>query len=457
MRALDTSRSAVEVPPLFAHQRDDIAFGIKNERFYNASDPGTGKTRTCLELIRELGEPALVFAPKSILRAAWEDDAAKYVPDLRVSVAFAENRAQAFKQPADIYVTNLDAVKWVADNPKVLERFKNGIVIADEACAYKHHTAQRSKAARKVFDAIPRATLMSGTPNPNGICDLWGQMLLLDGGQRLGSSFYKFRAAACQPVQTGRGAEMVKWVDKPGVEDAVYDLVSDIMVRHRLEDVLDMPENVVVPMHVDLSAKHLAAYRQLQAESLLLLENQAVTALNAGSLATKLLQCLSGAVYDSEGNAALVDTARYELVLDLVEARAQSVVAFLWKHQRDQLIAEAERRKIPYGVIDGDVNGEDRAMIVKRFQDGELQTIFAHPQSAGHGLTMTRGVATIWASPTANAEHFVQFNHRVYRAGQTQRTETILISARGTREAEVYESLDRKLDSMSMLLNLIGG
>ena len=69
---------------------------------------------------------------------------------------------------------------------------------------------------------------------------------------------------------------------------------------------------------------------------------------------------------------------------------------------------------------------------------------------------MTKGVATIWPSPTYNAEHYKQFNHRVYRSGQTQRTETILISARGTRESQVYETLNRKLDSMNTLLTLIG-
>jgi SNF2 family DNA or RNA helicase len=443
--------------PLYNHQKQDIDFCLNNPLVFNASDCGTGKTRTCIETIRQLKLPTLVLAPKSILRAAWEEDVGKFAPELKVSVAFATNRESAFKADADVYVTNIDAVTWLAKQSKILDKFKGGLLIVDESTAYKHHTSQRSKALHKIAAQFSRRILMSGTPNPNGILDIWGQMLVLDEGRRLGSSFWSFRQTACTPVQNGPGAAHIKWVDRPGIEDAVFDLISDICIRHKLEDVVDMPPNVITHMHVDLSAKHYAAYLRLQEESMLQVQDKVVTALNAGSLVQKLLQCLSGSVYDENGYPVLVDTERYELILDLVEARQQSVVAFLWHHQKDQLIAEATKRKIPFGVIDGSVPAEQRGQVVEQFQSGELRVVFAHPQSAGHGLTLTKGTTTIWASPTYNAEHFDQFNHRIYRAGQTQRTETILISARDTREGEVYKALNNKLDSMNTLLTLIGG
>ena len=449
--------TSLDVPPMFSHQRDDVAFCVANPFVYNASSPGTGKTRTCIETIRQLKLPTLVLAPKSILRAAWEEDCGKFAPELKVSVAFAGNRDKAFATDADVYVTNIDAVTWLAKKPDALKRFTNGLLIVDESTAYKHHTSQRSKALTKIAKVFGRRILMSGTPNPNGILDLWGQMFILDGGERLGKSFWSFRQNDCTPVQNVPGASMVKWLDRPGIEDAVFDLISDICIRHKLEDVVDMPPNVVTHMHVDLSPKHYAQYLKLKEESMLQVADKVVTALNAGSLVQKLLQCLSGSVYDEYGSPVLVDTGRYELILDLVEARAQCVVAFLWHHQREQLIAEANKRGITYGVIDGSVGAEQRGQVVEQFQRGELRVVFAHPQSAGHGLTLTKGTTTIWASPTYNAEFFDQFNHRIYRAGQTQRTETILISARGTHEGKVYDTLNNKLDSMNTLLTLIGG
>ena len=76
--------------------------------------------------------------------------------------------------------------------------------------------------------------------------------------------------------------------------------------------------------------------------------------------------------------------------------------------------------------------------------------LFAHPQSAGHGLTLTKGTSAIWSSPTYNAEHFQQFNRRIHRAGQNLKTETILITARDTWEESVYEKLNTKTDLTPM-------
>ena len=93
--------------------------------------------------------------------------------------------------------------------------------------------------------------------------------------------------------------------------------------------------------------------------------------------------------------------------------------------------------------------------IVDRFQNGHFQVLFAHPQSASHGLTLTKGTSAIWSSPTYNAEHFQQFNRRIYRAGQTRKTETILIAARNTWEESVYDKLNGKLGRMENLLNIL--
>ena len=81
--------------------------------------------------------------------------------------------------------------------------------------------------------------------------------------------------------------------------------------------------------------------------------------------------------------------------------------------------------------------------------------MFCHPQAAGHGLTLTKANSIIWASPTYNAEHFEQFNGRIYRAGQTQKVEIILIAARHTWEPTVYKKLTSKLARMEELLNIL--
>lgn len=117
-------------------------------------------------------------------------------------------------------------------------------LIADESSAFKHHTAQRSKGLAKIRKFFGYVRLMSGTPNTNGVCDLCGtKCFLLDGGKRLGRSFFGFRSAVCVPEQVGPAASMVKWVDKDNAEAIVSALISDIVIRHRFEDCVNIPAN----------------------------------------------------------------------------------------------------------------------------------------------------------------------------------------------------------------------
>ena len=141
--------------------------------------------------------------------------------------------------------------------------------------------------------------------------------------------------------------------------------------------------------------------------------------------------------------------------MDLLDVRNHSLGAFNLNHERDALVQLAEKRGYTYEVIDGETPAHKRSNIVERFQAGHLKVLFAHPQSAGHGLTLTKATTAIWCSPTYNAEHFQQFNRRIHRSGQTQKTETILIAARNTWEEQVYAKLNGKLNRMESLLTIL--
>jgi SNF2 family DNA or RNA helicase len=218
---------------------------------------------------------------------------------------------------------------------------------------------------------------------------------------------------------------------------------------------VDIPENHEYTVNFELSARHREAYEKLRQHAILELKEGGITAFNAGVLRNKLLQLASGAVYDDEGVTRLYDTDRYELVLELAAQRPQSIVAFNWKHQRDQLTQLADKRGITYGVIDGSVSSKRRDEIVEQFQAGLLRIIFAHPASAGHGLTLTRGTATIWSSPVYNAEHYIQFNKRIYRIGQRHKSETIIVVAEDTIDTEVALRLMGKIEKMDDLLEML--
>jgi SNF2 family DNA or RNA helicase len=446
----------------FKHQTKSLKFAEKSALMFDMSDPGTGKTFVQAKRFEKRrakrGGALLVMVPKSLIQPAWGNDLQKFTPDLDVSLAYAENRATAFQSGHDVYVTNHDAAKWLADQPASFFKQFDDIVV-DEGDAYKHHTSQRTKALNKIKRHFEYRANLTATPSSNTITDLWAQAYFLDDGLRLGPSFFAFRNSVCIPTQVGPRREMIRWTDRPDAEEAVYGLIADITIRHRFEDCIDIPENHMYTMPFEMSTKQMKAYQQMEGTQMAWLgKQQAVTAINAASVTTKLLQIASGAVYESPSKYHLVDTARYELVMDLVGERKHSLVFFLWQHQRDFMIAEAKKRGITYAVIDGGTPTKQREDIVRDYQNGFYQVLLAHPQSAAHGLTLTRGTTTIWPSPTYNLAHFVQGNKRQHRAGQTQKTETIVILANNTIDQKVYhEVLVPKGQRMTSLLDLFTG
>ena len=451
------------IPQPFAHQKVSIQRLAKSPIIFDTSDPGTGKTPVqILDFAarrRKGGKCMLILATKSLLTSAWEGDFRKFAPDMKVSVAFAENRAKAFATPADAYATNHDAANWLAKQPASFFTKFDTIVI-DESTAFKHHTSQRSKAVGTIIKHFKYRRLLTGTPNSNGVCDLWHQLYLLDNGQRLGKSFFAFRKAACDAVKimdnpvyvkdkvTGlmKAITPVNWVDKESIELTIAALIRDITIRNKFEDCVDIPPNHQYARSFKLSRAHLKAYETMRDDKLLQLKKTTVTAINAAAVAGKLLQIASGAVYDDNGEGAYspIASERYELILDLVEERAHSIVFFNWVHQRDELIKEAKKRGVSFAVYDGTTSTRERSAIVKDYQAGEYRVLFAHPQSAGHGLTLTVGTATIWASPTYNLEHFLQGLKRIHRIGQDKKTETIVIVAEGTIDELVWQALQDK-------------
>ncbi len=408
----------------------------------------TGKTFVEIEDFvrrhKKDGKSALVLCPKSLMYAAWANDVKKFAPHLRVSLCYAKNRKEALNAPADIYVVNVDGVKELAKITVKAFWARFSTLIIDESTAYKNQESQRSKAVAKIRKHFDWVRLMSGTAACNGICDLWHQYYIVDNGERLGKYFYGFRSAVCDPVQEGN---RLNWVDKPGIEVIVADLVKDITIRHKFEDCVDIPENHKYSVKFELDDKHMKTYRDMQKKAVASISEKTITAINAAAVATKLLQIASGSVYNDEGGYSCVASERYALALDLVEEREHVVVFYHWKHQLEELIEEAKKRKIKYAVWD-----PDHPHVADEFQAGMYQVIFAHPQSAGHGLTFTKGTATIWVSPTYNLEHFLQGLKRVHRIGQKHKSETIVIVAENTIDEKVWATLEDKNFKLTALL-----
>lgn len=439
------------------HQEETARFCVAHHEVLDLSDPGTGKTRAHLMAyaVRRANGAGrcLVVCPKTLMRTAWGGDLDKFFPHLTYAIADAKSRLTAFDLNTDIVIVNTDGVVALAKSPTVLRGFTD--LIIDEVSYFKHAGSQRSKALRKLSKILRNKYALTGTPDPNSVTELWHPALLVDGGARLGPSFFHFRNSVQEAEQVGPMPNMVRWHDKPEAIGAVFGLLSDIVVRHQFEDVMThVPPNHVSTVEFDLPPKLLKQYRTLEDQSVLTLNDGEVTAVHAASLRNKLLQCASGAVYTSEGAYSVVANERYALIVELITQYRHSVVFFNWRHQRDQLAALLEQAGISFAVIDGATEESERTRIVADYQSGAYQTVLMHPRTGAHGLTLTRGEACILASPIYEADLLKQGIHRIYRGSQDKVTNTILVQARGTVEDLVYARLTEKTIHMNDFLRL---
>lgn len=240
----------------------------------------------------------------------------------------------------------------------------------------------------------------------------------------------------------------------------MFGLISDITIRHKFEDCVDIPATHQYTVDYELTPKQWKAYKTMELTQLLPLldpKKPPLSAVNAAAVATKLLQIASGAVYTEAGKFQVIDLARYETIMDMAAERKQPLIYFFWQHQRDALVAEAAKRDMRYCVLDGNATDAQRNAMVWQYQQGQFDVMFAHPASAAHGLTLTEGTSTIWSGPTYNLEWFKQGNKRQARIGQKHKTEVVICLAKGTIEEKVYNDILMPKDKrMGNLLDLFG-
>ncbi len=423
-------------------------------------DMGLGKTVTTLTAIKELKYyrfqvyKVLVIAPKKVAEATWSKEAAKWdhLQCLRVSTVLGSRtkRERALACPADVYVINRENVEWLVDYYRNAWPFD--MVVVDESSSFKDQSTKRWRALKRVRPKIKRIVLLTGTPAPNNLIDLWAQIYLLDEGARLGRTIGGFRERYFLPDK--RSADRVfTYKPKMGTEQVVQDLIGDICISMSAEDYLTLPECVSVNVPVMLDAKARKAYDTMEREMLLEVDEDTITADTAAVLTNKLLQLAGGAVYNAEHQAQVIHNCKIEAFLELVESLAgkSALVFYAFQHEKDRIL-EALRKKhkhLRVRVFSGAQDEED-------WNAGKIDILLAHPASTAYGLNLQQGGNhVIWFTPTWSLELYQQANKRLHRQGQTERVIIHHLLVDGSIDYDVIVALGNKADTQDALLDSI--
>ena len=412
-------------------------------------DMGLGKTVTALTAIHELKyrrfaiRKALVIAPKKVAEGTWtrEKDKWDHTKGLRVSQALGSEarRIKALCAPADVYVINRENVPWLVDYYRNDWPFDMAIV--DESSSFKNHRSKRFKALASVAGRIDRIVELTGTPSPNGLEDLWAQIFLLDGGERLGRRYGQFRERYFDPGRRGNGV-IYSYDPKQGSEGAILEKISDICVSMKAEDYLRLPDVIYNRVTVTLDAKAEKAYKKMEREAILELPDEEgdISALNAASLSGKLLQLANGALYDEFHQAHEIHRCKLEAFLEILESlQGKPALAFYhFRHDKERILKALAKSGLRVRELKSPQDEDD-------WNARKIDVLLAHPASAAYGLNLQEGGnCVIWFGLNWNYELYSQANKRLHRQGQEEKVIVHHLICEGTRDEDVMEALERK-------------
>ena len=414
-----------------------------------------GKTVIALTAIKDLMldslevRNVLVIGPLRVARDQWPAEREKWehLSDLDISVIVGDrkSRVKAINTNALIHVINRENVKFLVEYfEKNGQRWPYDMVVIDELSSFKNYQSQRFKWLRKVRPFVKRWVGLTGTPTSNGLMDLWAEIGILDGGQRLGRFIGRFREAYFKPGSLNPSTGIVfSYVPRPGAEEQIYERISDITISMKALDYLHMPECVYVNHEVEMSASERKLYDQLRTDLIIPTEDGDIDAANAASLSNKLLQMSNGAVYDENKETRFIHERKLQMLEDLIEAaNGQPVlVAYWFKHDHSRIL----RHLAKAGYSLADVRDLKESKDIKDWNYGRIPIALIHPASAGHGLNIQAGGhILIWFGLTWSLELYQQTNARLWRQGQSETVTIHHIITKNTVDEDVLSALASK-------------
>jgi hypothetical protein len=455
---------------LFPHQRIAVQWLQETPYAFLGDDMGLGKTLSVLSYYAALRRTSefsllLVVCPNSLSRN-WIREASMWFPDLKATVLAGDKASKAWTLrlltsgalEQDILVVNYEAVRleYVTPELEKLVAERKTLLCLDESQRVKNPTAKTFKALNSIAPACDRRVLLSGTPTPRDVSDLWAQLRILDGGERLGRSFYKWLSRVAE-----LGTEYSQYAVKKFHEDEVQESVlraHEIMLRRRKERVVNLPAKTFSLREVELSGSQAERYNEIREG--LMLRMRSLSGEQFVREITNILEEYLRAVQVSS-NPRLIDPewkgepAKFleldEIVNEVVREQGQKIV--VWTNYLGNVRELCERYKeLGAAPFSGEVDAAEREKTVRAFQESEYpKMLVAVPAAGGVGITLTAAQTAVYIDKTWNAEHWMQSVDRIHRIGQ--RGTVNIISLLGCKVDEIIHwNLRRKEQGQARVL-----
>jgi SNF2 family DNA or RNA helicase len=423
------------------YQNNSRDFALENPNAALFLDMGLGKTVSVLSVIKALLLDRerrmmcwLVVAPLRVAQGVWRQEAAKWThtDDIQFSAIIGNEvkRRRALEQPAHVYLINVENLLWLLDYMQRLglceqDKWPFEGLIVDESSMFKNFKAKRFKELAKVLHFFRRRYILTGTPTPNSLLELWPQMYLLDMGERLGTNYFRYKERFFEidpevEIYSDEQKKYAKYVPRSGASRSITRLIGDIVLRLDAKDYLQLPPVIDNEITLHLPPEVQKMYNKFERDMFIEMQRADAEAISAAVLSMKCHQIANGALWGEERDTgkrvweALHDV-KIDAIREVVEGTGDNIIiCYQFQHDLARL-----RDEFPRAAVMEDFKDIDAFQA--QWNRGKFHEVLGHPKSFGHGLNMQDGGHTLaFFSLTWSREQIDQVSARIGATRQAQ-------------------------------------
>lgn len=494
---------------LWDHQKRGIERAVKAKNFAFFYDPGTGKTRTAIEVMKINFNASsrimrtLIVAPL-VVCPNWKDEWLQYskIDPVRVKVLEGpgEKRLVAFKQLAydipglmnskakgQVFVMNYESL-LMDDLRAAIKHWKPENIVWDESHRLKNPTTKRSQYAAELGALAQHSYLLTGSPILNNALDIFQQVKVMMGGfptqryfdtldtRELITNYFGFRARYFRDRNYGMPKQkyfpdfQIMTLERDGIDAAgeISDILSRIGMVAKKEECLDLPPEHVVIRKVGMTPKQYMAYREMEQTFIATFDIGESMAQIAMVKGMRLQQITSGFLPLTEqdpedefapAKVSFEKTPKQEALRDLLEElspHSKVLVWAVWKDNYEQIRNICDELRIEYVQVHGDISDGQKKEAIERFQtDDRVRVYIGHPGSGGIGVNLVQAGYSIRYSRTFSLEHLIQSRARNYRGGTKEQGHDKIVHYELVCENTIEEAVVVRLNSKEEISNKI--
>lgn len=427
------------LPELYKHQKEVLELSKTTNELALFHEMGTGKTRSVIEILRNIYNTnkgfkrTLILGPTSVI-FNWKNEIKKFsnIPESRVYVCASGAQREvklkkAIEQGATIVTLNYEALISKKVKDAVLA-WKPEVLICDEVHLVKNPTAVRSKAVFEIAEKTEKRFILTGTPILKNTMDAFMQFKILDLGKTFGKNFFIFRAEYFMDKNAswaGKQGHFPLWVPREDKKEKLLNKISSKAHVVYMKDCVDLPPYQNIIEKVPFGDDQKKAYEQMRDFFVAFVkentQNPAVATI-APVKALRMMQICAGHVtLDNQETVNFGLTPKLERLGELIEEVKDNHKFIVWtafKHDNKAACELLEKLGVKYVKITGDQSTQEKQKAVDDFQnDPSVGGVVATMSAGGTGITLTQASYSFVLSRNFSLGDNLQSRARNYRSG----------------------------------------